>query len=151
MIIPAMLSILPEFRNLAPCQNAQLYIKLMIHIITASISPAYDFVLLLQCSTCCVCVAYRSFILSCMFKAMTLLMALKASSTTVAASEAPSPAFFPVLCIGTEIMPMRIMIAGRAEDKIRAKAQYWMKPTIKDPTNVAVVESVRPTFSLIAS
>jgi hypothetical protein len=77
--------------------------RLTTHIMTAIISPAYDFVLLLQCCTCRVCVAYRSFILSCMFKAMTLLIALKASSTTVAASEAPSPAFLPVACIGTNL------------------------------------------------
>jgi hypothetical protein len=96
----------------------------MIHIITASISPAYDFVLLLQCCTCRVWVAYRSFILSCMFKAMTLLIALKASSTTVAASEAPSPAFFPLLVIGTEMIPKDIMIAGKAEESINANAQY---------------------------
>jgi hypothetical protein len=125
--------------------------RLIMHIMTASISPAYDFVLLLQCCTCRVWVAYRSFILCCMFKAITLLIALKASSTTVAASEAPSPAFFPVLCIGTEIMPMRIIIAGRADDKIRASAQYCVKPTTNDPIKVAVVESVIPTFSDIAS
>jgi hypothetical protein len=49
------------------------------------------------------------------------------------------------------MIPMRITIAGRAEESINASAQYWVKPTTKDPTKVAVVESVSPTFSLMLS
>ncbi|KAI7360054.1 hypothetical protein KC320_g173 [Hortaea werneckii] len=85
-----------------------------------------------------------------MFKASTVLMALNASSATVAASEDPSPAFLPLFCSGTETSPIKSRIASRLEDKIRAKAHHLAGTEIVEEADILLQQSQQILFSYLS-